>query len=310
MKEDVIVIVGPTAVGKTALGIALAKQLNTEIISGDSVQVYKGLDIGSGKVTEEEAEGVHHYMIDIVEPTTSFSVADFQKKVRETIQVIHAKGMIPIIVGGSGLYIQAILYEYEFTENQRNETITKELEKFVEENGREALYARLQEVDPAQAEKIHPNNIRRVIRALEYYYDTGNKLSHKEIAEEKESLYHHHIIGLEMERNHLYGQINKRVDEMVEHGLIEEVTSLYKQYGKNVRALRAIGYKEIIDYIDGKVSKEDAIAQLKQNSRRFAKRQFTWFKNKMNVHWYMMEENGQESVYNQVQQDLHKVFQI
>src|SRR5699024_475251 len=241
---------------------------------------------------------------------THFSVADFQKEVRETIQIIHDKGMIPIIVGGSGLYIQAILYEYEFTENQRNESITKELETFVEENGKEALYARLLEVDPAQAEKIHPNNIRRVIRALEYYYDTGNKLSHKESAEEQEPLYHHHIIGLEMERNLLYEQINKRVDEMVEKGLIEEVTSLYKQYGKNVQALRAIGYKEIIDYLDGKASKEEAIAQLKQNSRRFAKRQFTWFKNKMNVHWYMLEANGKESIYEQVQQDLHKVFQI
>jgi len=304
VKEDVIVIVGPTAVGKTALGIHLAKQLNTDVISCDSMQIYKGMDIGTGKVTEEEAEGVKHWMIDLIEPSQSYSVAQFQSAVRQAIKHIHAKGKIPILVGGSGLYVQAILYDYHFNETKRNEQLTRQLEEKAEEKGKEALYDELKEVDPEQADKIHPNNLRRVIRALESYYETGVKMSERGGADEKEALYNHFIIGLHMERKALYEQINARVDGMVNQGLLEEVNRLYHMYGKDLQAMRGIGYKELIPYLEGDLSLEAAINDLKQNSRRFAKRQYTWFKNKMPVHWYELNQDNMQSIYDHIYQDL------
>lgn len=310
MKEDVIAIVGPTAIGKTSLGIYLAKQLKTEVISCDSMQIYKGLDIGTGKVTENEAANIKHYMIDIVEPDTPYSVAEFQKAVRKHIKDLHQAGKTPILVGGSGLYVQAILYDYDFNEVKRDEKLTKHLEKRASEEGKKVLYQELQSVDPEQAKVIHPNNVRRIIRALESYYTTGVKMSERANAEEKESIYNHHIIGLDMEREQLYAQINKRVDQMVEDGLFEEVEVFYKKYGKDVQSMRGIGYKEIIPYFEGKRSKEAVIEDLKRNSRRFAKRQFTWFKNKMPVTWYQIKKETMQSVQEDIYQDLLKSLNI
>lgn len=304
VKEDVIVIVGPTAVGKTDLSIALAKKSNRiNIISGDSVQVYRHLNIGSGKVTEEEAQGIPHAMIDILNPDEDFSVADFQAAVRKEMKIIHERGNIPLIVGGSGLYIQAILYDYQFTDKRRNEALTLELEKRASREGHMALYEELQQIDEEQAAKIHPNNVRRVIRALESYYDTGSKMSEKPNANQT-SLYNHHIIGLTMERTKLYEKINARVDQMIEYGLVDEVRSLYEQYGKDVQSMRAIGYKEIVSYIEGEMDLPTAIDLLKRNSRRFAKRQFTWFENKLDVNWYMVDECKKNELQDMVFQDL------
>lgn len=304
VKEDVIVIVGPTAVGKTDLSISLAKELKRiRIISGDSVQVYRGLNIGSGKVTEEEAQGIPHKMIDIVDPNEDFSVADFQKAVRKEIAAVHKQNNIPLIVGGSGLYIQSILYDYQFTDSRRDDELTRQLEEKAAKEGHLVLYEELRRVDEAQAMKIHPNNVRRVIRALEAYYQTGKKMSTKPEAEAK-SLYNHHIIGLTMDRPRLYEQINQRVDVMVENGLIEEVSHLYDQYGKDVQSMRAIGYKEIITYLEGEYDLQTAVELLKRNSRRFAKRQYTWFQNKLDVNWYAVDEYDKQTVQKIVFEDL------
>lgn len=304
VKEDVIVIVGPTAVGKTDLSISLAKELERiRIISGDSVQVYRGLNIGSGKVTKEEAKGIPHKMIDIVNPNEDFSVADFQMAVRKEIAAVHTQNNIPLIVGGSGLYIQSILYDYQFTDRRRDNELTKQLEEKAANEGHLVLYEELRRVDEAQAVKIHPNNVRRVIRALESFYQTGEKMSTKPEAAHT-PLYNHHIIGLTMDRSRLYEQINKRVDLMVENGLIEEVANLYNQFGKDIQSMRAIGYKEIITYLEGENDLQTAIELLKRNSRRFAKRQYTWFENKLDVNWYAVDEYDKKMLQKIVFEDL------
>lgn len=296
--KKVLSIVGPTAVGKTALSIQLAKQFSAEIISGDSMQVYKGMDIGTGKITHEEMQGITHYMLDIKEPNESFSVAEFKERVEHYIDVIHKQNKLPIIVGGTGLYIQSVLYDYHFSDRKRNETISKRLEQHVKEHGVDELYERLQQIDPEQAEKIHPNNYRRVIRALEIYETTGLTMSQYHKQQKKEAKYDYLIIGLEMERTLLYEKINRRVDEMIEIGLVDEVKSLYNQGLENSQAMKAIGYKELIPYFNGKQTLEQSIQLLKHNTRRYAKRQFTWFKNKMNVEWFDVTNN--ESVLEQI----------
>ena len=289
-KQKLLVIIGPTAVGKTKLSIEMAKRYNGEIISGDSMQIYRGMDIGTAKIKPEEMEGIPHHLIDIKEPTENFSVAEFQLLVRAKIDEIAQKGKLPIIVGGTGLYIQSVIYDYQFSDVPGDEAYRLKLEERVKEIGNEALYKELLDVDPESAAQIHPNNVRRVIRALEIFHLTGKTMQEFQLTQQPDLLYDTAIIGLTMDREKLYERINYRVDIMVKEGLIEEVNRLYQQGLRDYQSIQAIGYKEIYAYFDGKMSLEEAIVNLKQNSRRYAKRQLTWFRNKMDVVWFDMTD--------------------
>ena len=299
-KKKLIVLIGPTAVGKTKLSIELAKKVNGEIISGDSMQIYKQLDIGTAKIHKEEMEGIPHHLIDIREPTEAFSVADFQKEVRDLINDITSRGKVPMIVGGTGLYIQSVIYDYQFGESGGNVEVRARLENLLKEKGEEHLYSMLQRVDPISAEAIHPNNVRRVIRALEVFETSGETFSSQNDKQQSELLYDVAIIGLTMDREKLYERINKRVDIMVDSGLINEVKTLYDKNIRNCQSVQAIGYKELYDYFEGKTSLEKAVDLIKQNSRRYAKRQLTWFRNKMDVTWFEMSDPLDEK--------LHQIF--
>jgi len=285
-REKVAVIIGPTAVGKTKLSIDLAKALNGEIISGDSMQIYRTMDIGTAKVTKEEMDGIPHYMVDIKNPEESFSVAEFQERVRKHIREITERGKLPIIVGGTGLYIQSVLFDYQFTDDAGDTIYREQMEKLALERGVEYVHKKLQEVDPESAERIHANNVRRVIRSLEIFHTTGEKMSDQLEKQENELLYDVSLIGLTMDREMLYDRINLRVDIMMDQGLLEEVEGLYNRGIRDCQSIQAIGYKEIYDYFEDRVSLEEAVSQLKTNSRRYAKRQLTWFRNKMDVTWF------------------------
>lgn len=289
-REKLVVILGPTAVGKTAMSIQLAKRFSGEIISGDSMQIYRGMDIGTAKITKEEMEGIPHHLIDIKNPDESFSAYEFQQLVRRKITEITTRNSLPMIVGGTGLYIQSVIYDYQFIDDSRNETIRNELYKRLENEGIEPLYAELKKIDPQAAENIHPNNERRVIRALEIYYTTGETMTERKEKQQRELLYDVVLIGLTMDRDVLYKRINKRVDLMVEQGLVEEAKSFYDKGLRNVQSTQAIGYKELFDYFDGNITLDEAIDQIKKNTRHFAKRQLTWFRNKMDVNWFDMTD--------------------
>ncbi|TQR04698.1 tRNA (adenosine(37)-N6)-dimethylallyltransferase MiaA [Psychrobacillus soli] len=282
-KPVVLAIVGPTAVGKTALSIELAKTFNGEIINGDSMQIYRELSIGTAKITEDEMEGVPHHLLDIKDPTDSFSVAEYQKIVREKIEDIASRGKLPIIVGGTGLYIQSVLYDFRFTEQPK---IDVELQKQLEQLSPDELFDRLRKVDPEAATEIHPNNVQRIIRAIERVELSGKQKKEIEQNQGHEKVYPHYIIGLTTNREILYERINKRVDLMVEKGLLEEVKKLHEKGIREVQSIQAIGYKEIYAYLDGLLPLDEALDNLKQNSRRYAKRQLTYFRNKMDIHWY------------------------
>ncbi|GGM22049.1 tRNA dimethylallyltransferase [Paraliobacillus quinghaiensis] len=304
MKQPVISVVGPTAVGKTALSVEIAKRFNGEVISGDSMQIYKGMDIGTAKVTSEEKAGIPHYLLDIKTPDQNFSVADFQSEVRHHINKISKRGKLPIIAGGTGLYILAALYDYQFADDKRDDTYHEKIEREIEEQGIEVVYRRLEQIDPEQAKKIHPNNIRRVIRALEVYDRTGVTMTEHHASQSETSPYDPIIIGLEMDRELLYNRINQRVDLMIESGLIDEVFDFYNQGLENSQAMKAIGYKEFIPYFKGTQSLDETISLLKRNSRRYAKRQFTWFKNKMDVHWYEVNPEEKDKKFQNILDDL------
>ena len=282
---EVVAIVGPTASGKTALSIQMAKKFNGEIINGDSMQIYKGLDIGTAKITEEEMEGIPHHLLSFKDPTESFSVAEYQVLVRKKISEIQSRGKLPIIVGGTGLYVQAALYDFQFTKEEVELEARKKYYDELATIGPEAMYKKLAMLDPEIANSIHPNNTRRVIRALEMIELHGVSKAAEEYNRGNIPLYHHLIIGLDMEREKLYERINLRVDLMMEKGLLEEVKYLWDQNIRDVQSVQAIGYKELYAYFDGFITLEEAIEQLKQNSRRYAKRQLTYFRNKMDVKW-------------------------
>ncbi|WP_028782867.1 tRNA (adenosine(37)-N6)-dimethylallyltransferase MiaA [Thalassobacillus devorans] len=286
MKTTVVSVVGPTAVGKTKLGVEIAKRFNGEVISGDSMQIYRGMDIGTAKVSQEEMDGIPHHMIDIKNPDESFSVAEFQERVAAAIKEISSRGKLPVIVGGTGLYIQSVLYDFNFSEKKRSVEITERLEAELQEKGKKALHQRLAEIDPEQSEKIHPNNERRLIRALEIYESTGMTMSEYQQNQSEESPYRPILVGLEMDREQLYERINQRVDMMMEEGLLEEVRSFYESGLEGSQSMKAIGYKEFIPFFKGEYDIERAVELLKRNSRRYAKRQYTYFRNKMDVHWY------------------------
>lgn len=294
MKNTVISIVGPTAVGKTSLSIELAKRFNGEIISGDSMQVYKGMDIGTAKITEEEMENIPHHMIDIRNPDEGFSVADFKTHVQHNIEAISNRNKLPILVGGSGLYIQAALFDYNFSNQKRDMERTRQLEDQVDREGVGPLYEYLKRIDPDQAEKIHPNNVRRVIRAIEIYETTGKTMTELRKEQKQESPYRVLFIGLEMPRELLYERINLRVDKMMEDGLLDEVRTLLENGYEHCQSMKAIGYKEFIPYFKNNMNVDDCIEILKRNSRRYAKRQYTWFKNQLDIRWYDMS-NGKKN---------------
>jgi len=286
-KKPLIILTGPTAVGKTAASIGLAKAVGGEIISADSMQVYKEMDIGSAKITPEEMEGVPHHLVDVLEPEEEFNVVRFQELAKEAMKGIYERGHIPIVVGGTGFYIQALLYDIDFTENETDHTYRKELEQLAEEKGEEYLHKLLQEADSESAGQIHCHNVKRVIRALEFYHLSGKRISeHNEKEREKTSPYHFAYFVLTDERSHLYANIDKRVDLMIEQGLVDEVQKLKNMgFHRDMVSMQGLGYKEILDYLDGKTSLEEAIYIIKRETRHFAKRQLTWFRRERDVIW-------------------------
>lgn len=287
MKKPLIILTGPTAVGKTKASIGLAKALNGEIISADSMQVYKYMDIGSAKIKPEEMQGVKHYLVDELEPDEEFHVVRFQQMAKDAMKEIYAKGKVPIVVGGTGFYIQALLYDIDFTESNEDTSYREELEQIATAHGAEYLHNMLREVDPVSAEAIHANNVKRVIRALEFYKSTGQKISeHNEKERAKESPYDFCYFVLNDERQNLYNRIDIRIDQMLEEGLLEEVTALKdKGYTKDMVSMQGLGYKEILDYLNGECTLEEAIYILKRDTRHFAKRQLTWFRRERDVIW-------------------------
>ena len=286
-KKPMIVLTGPTAVGKTALSIGLAKRINGSIISADSMQIYKHMDIGSAKITKEEMCGVKHYLVDELEPYEEFNIYRFKEMALEALKEIYAEGKIPIIVGGTGFYIQGLLYDIDFSETNADEAYRNEMENYAKENGAHALHELLREVDPESCELIHENNVKRVIRALEYHHLTGEKISeHNKKEKEKKSPYNFAYFVLNDIRENLYSRIDLRVDKMVEAGLLEEVCTLKDMgYTPDMVAMQGLGYKEILWYLDNRCTLNEAIETIKQETRHFAKRQLTWFRREKEVIW-------------------------
>ena len=295
MKPQLIVLTGPTAVGKTKLSIMLAKKLSGEIISADSMQIYKHMDIGSAKVTTEEMDGVVHHMIDVLSPLDECNVSKFQTLCKEAIQGILERGHIPILVGGTGFYIQAILKDVDFAKTQVSD-LRKKLEQEAEEKGACYLHEKLRQIDQVAAEQIHANNVKRVIRAIEYFEETGQPISaHNAQQKENESPYDYSYYVLTMDRDALYERIEQRIDQMLENGLVNEVKAL-KQMGcmKGMTSMQGLGYKEILDYLDGRCTYEEAVYLLKRDTRRFAKRQLTWFRREEDVIWIDKDAFGHD----------------
>ena len=287
MKRPLIIVTGPTAVGKTAASIGLAKAVEGEIISADSMQVYRGMDIGSAKISRKEMDGVRHYLVDVLEPEEEFNVVKFQRLARQAAEEIYSRNKIPIVVGGTGFYIQALLYDIDFTENDGDISLRQELEKTAEEKGPEYLHQLLQEVDPQAARDLHPNNIKRVIRALEFYRQTGQKISeHNRKERAKESPYRYAYFVLTDDRARLYDRIDRRVDAMMEAGLLEEVRSLRDRGVKRTcTSMQGLGYKELYACLEGECSLDEAVRIIKRDTRHFAKRQLTWFRRERDVIW-------------------------
>ena len=296
-RKPLIILAGPTAVGKTSLSIRLAKETGGEIISADSMQVYRHMDIGSAKITKEEMEGVPHYLVNVLEPEEEFNVVRFQQMAKEAAEKIWEKGKIPLVVGGTGFYIQALLYDIDFTENDGDESYRRQLErKASDEEGASELYEILKTVDPKAAQEIHPRNIKRIIRALEFYHQTGKKISeHNETQRQRESPYNYAYFVLTDERSRLYERIDRRVDLMMEQGLLDEVRYL-KERGvrKDSTAMQGLGYKELYAYLEGEYPLDEAVRIIKRDTRHFAKRQLTWFKRERDVIWADKSVIGQE----------------
>lgn len=284
-KKPLLILTGPTAVGKTETSIRLAKAINGEIISADSMQVYRGMDIGTAKIKPEEMQGVPHYLVNELNPDEEFNVMIFKKKAKQYMEDIYRRGKIPLLVGGTGFYIQSVLYDIAFTENQEQDGFREEMESFVQKYGVEALHERLQKVDCESANQIHPNNIKRVIRALEYHHFTGQKFStHNETERQKQSPYRFLYVVLHLPRQQLYERINRRVDVMMEEGLVEEVRQLLEQgCSKDLVSMQGLGYKELVPYLEQQCSLEEAVYRIKRDTRHFAKRQMTWFRRERDV---------------------------
>lgn len=298
-----VVIVGPTAVGKTETGILVAKTINGEIISGDSIQVYKSMDIGTAKPSNEEMSGIPHYMIDIINPDEDFNVAIFQKQVEKYIELINQREKIPIVVGGTGLYVRSVIDHYDFTPPGGSSEKRDELQMLAEKHGNEYLLETLTKVDPVAASKIHANDTRRLIRALEVYYTLGKPISDFQYnRDDLNPKYRLAYYGLNMDREKLYSRIEQRVDIMISRGLVNEVKGLMdKGYGLHNTSMQAIGYKEIVDYLNGRTTIQQAVELIKQNTRRFAKRQLTWFRRDKRIKWKNVDEyQSMENIANEI----------
>ncbi len=289
-KKPLVVIAGPTACGKTAVSVKLAKMIGGEIISADSMQVYKYMDIGTAKIKPEEMDGIKHYLVDELYPDEEYSVAVFKNKAKQYIEEIYTKGKIPVLVGGTGFYINALVYDNDFSEECSDDTLRFKLQQYLETEGKEALYERLKEVDPQACNSIHINNTKRVIRAIEYFELTGEPISeHNRKEKQKKPYYDVDFFVLNMDRGCLYNRIDCRIDEMLREGLLDEVKGLYEKYDRNLVSMQGLGYKEIIAYLAGECSLEEAVNILKRDTRHFAKRQLTWFKHQVSGIWVDMD---------------------
>ena len=296
-KKPLIILTGPTAVGKTKLSIELAKAVNGQMISADSMQVYRHMDIGTAKIRPEEMQDIPHYLIDVLDPWESFDVVRFQTMAKEALEKIYTAGAIPIVVGGTGFYIQALLYNIDFDENDSKTGYRSELQSFADRHGVEALHDRLRQVDEKSADMIHPNNIKRVIRALEFYHQTGTRISeHNETQRQKESPYRFVYFVLDDERERIYRRIDQRIDQMLDQGLVAEVKQL-RDMGctRDMVSMQGLGYKEILAYLDGECTLEEAVYILKRDTRHFAKRQLTWFRREQDVRWIERQEYPDEA---------------
>lgn len=295
--EKVIVICGPTASGKTTLSIELAKKIKGEIVSCDSMQIYKDMDIGTAKPTLEEQQGIKHYLLDCVSPEERYSVADYKKDAKKAIQEIISKGKIPIIVGGTGLYIDSLIYEIEYPDLKLDETYRKELEKRIQKEGLEILYQEAKQIDPLAIQKISKNDAKRILRILEIYHATGKNKTQQEIESRKKlPEYEYHVYALKWDREVLYERINKRVDIMIKQGLIEEVKKIKKKYTTFPTAMQGLGYKEVVDFLEGNYSQEEMIEKIKMETRRYAKRQMTWFRKNKQTIWLDGQANIQDNI--------------
>lgn len=296
-KKKVVVICGPTASGKTALSIELAKKIGGEVVSCDSMQIYKDMDIGTAKPTIEEMQGIKHYMIDILSPDERYSVADYKVQAKKAIREIIEKGKTPIVVGGTGLYVDSLIYEIEYPNIQFDEKYRAKLEKQVEEKGLEELYKKAEEIDPEAIQKISKNDKKRILRILEIYHATGkNKTEQEKKSREKEPEFDYLVYGLNMPREKLYKKIDLRVDVMIKQGLIEEVKKVYKKYRKFPTAMQGLGYKEVVEYLNNNLTKEEMIDKIKQETRRYAKRQMTWFRKNKQTIWLDTENTIQNNI--------------
>lgn len=297
-KQPLLVLVGPTAVGKTALSLDIAETFGCEIVSGDSMQVYRGMDIGTAKADAAERARIRHHLIDIREPDEPYSVSDFQRDARAAIADIHGRGKLPFLVGGTGLYVEAVCYGYRFHEGGADEAFRARMHAFAREHGNEALHGRLARIDPDSARRLHPNDVRRIIRALEVYERTGETLSAQLAAQTRESPYRLCVIGLTMARDKLYARIDERVDVMIRRGLVDEVRRLLSRgFDDGMTAMQGLGYKEIAAHLRGEMTLEEAVDLLKRDTRRFAKRQLSWFRRMPDIHWVDVTETEKKAAH-------------
>jgi len=295
-KPKVIVIGGPTASGKTALSIELAKKIDGEIVSADSMQIYKEMNIGTAKPEEKEKQNIPHYMLDFLSPNERYSVADYKRDAKKAIKEILKKGKTPIVVGGTGLYIDSLIYEIEYPEIEIDLSYRKKLEELAEKEGLLSLYEKAKKIDETAMEKISINDKKRILRVLEIYHQTGKTKTELDIESKKEPEFDYKMFAINMDREILYDRINKRVDIMLKKGLIEEVQTIYNKYKQFPTSMQALGYKEVVEYLEGKVSKEEMIDKIKQESRRYAKRQLTWFRKNKQTIWL----DGQDKIDNNI----------
>lgn len=302
-KPTVIVIGGPTASGKTALSIELAKEINGEIVSADSMQIYQEMNIGTAKPEEEEKQNIKHYMLDIIKPDERYSVADYKRDAQKAIRKIIAKGKIPIVVGGTGLYIDSLIYEIEYPEIEIDLSYRHKLEERVKQEGLEKLYEEAKQIDEKAMEKISVNDQKRILRVLELYHQTGKTKTELEEESRKEPKFDYKMFAIEMNREVLYTRINQRVDKMIENGLIEEVKTIYQNYQTFPTSMQALGYKEVVEYLEGKQSKEEMIEKIKMKSRRYAKRQLTWFRKNKETTWL----DGQDTITHNISVILEEI---
>ena len=303
-KKQVIVIAGPTASGKTKLAIELAKIINGEIISCDSLQIYKEMDIGTAKPTLSEQQEIPHYMIDIIYPDERFSVSDYKKMAEQKIEEILKKGKVPILVGGTGLYVNALIYGIEFVEIEFDEEYRKQLEKRVEKEGLQKLYEEAKIIDEEAMKTISPNDKKRILRVLEIFHQTGmNKTKQDELSRKNGPKYDYKVFAINMNREILYDRINKRVELMIENGLIDEVEKIYNKYNSFPTAMQGIGYKEVVEYLKGNITKNEMIEKIKQESRRYAKRQLTWFRKNKEIIWL----DGLKDIQNNIKIILEEI---